>query len=146
MSENKLVPNQKAITIKKEKTDKDNIYTMININAMETAALDLSAGAFKLWIYFAKNQNNYNFGLSSKAIENEFGVKIKQYNNAIKELQEKGYLVKEKGYNYNFYEKAVKPKSNNEVMPKSNNELLPKDTRNNTNNTINITQQNKFIF
>lgn len=60
---------------------------------MEEAARTLeSAGAFELWIYFAKNQNNYTFALSSRDVENTFGMKIKQYNNAISKLIEKGYL------------------------------------------------------
>lgn len=141
------VPNQKTITVKKELTDKQNYYTAINLNALERAAVDLQAGAFKLWVYFAKNQNNYNFALSSKEVEETFGIKIKQYNNAIAELCNKGYLLKDKGNSYIFYElpkQDVITKSNNEVDTKSNNELLPKDTRNITENTLNTTKT--FVF
>lgn len=98
-------------------------------------------------MYFAKNQNGYEFALSSKDAEKTFGIKIKQYNNAIKELEEKGYLVITKGNNYIFYEtpvntkedKDVITKGNNDVNPKGNNVLLPKDIRNNTDNTLNNT-------
>lgn len=51
----KTVPNQKTIRVNKEVCDKHNLYTAINLEAMEQAARDLEAGAFKLWCYFAKN-------------------------------------------------------------------------------------------
>ncbi len=146
MNNNKTVPNQKTIKVIKEKCDKQNYYAMINLNALESAGIDLQAGAFKLWIYFAKNQNNYAFDLSSKAVEQYFGIKIKQYNNAVAELINKGYLVKDNGNNYFFYEKPLITKGNNEVITKDNNELLPKETRNNTENTIDNTIEKTFVF
>ena len=156
----KTVPNQKVVTVNKEFCDKNHKYAAINLNAMDKAAQELDAGAFKLWCYFAKNQNNYIFALSSKDTEKNFGIKIKQYNNAIETLIEKGYLTAASGNTYNFNEIAVMPlednendvmtksnndvmtKSNNDVMTKSNNALLPKDIRNNTNNTLNNTLDN----
>lgn len=69
------VPNQKIITVVKNKTDEKNKYAKINLASMESAAQDLDAGAFKLWCYFAKNQSGYNFALSRQAVENTFGIK-----------------------------------------------------------------------
>lgn len=117
---------------------------------MENAALALDAGAFKLWCYFAKNQNGYEFALSSKDVADSFGIKIKQYNNAVDELIEKEFLVNTNGNNYIFNEIPVNTKSNNDVMTKSNNavntksnnELLPLGIRNNTDNTYNNTFNN----
>lgn len=153
----KTVPNQKIVKVQKEKCDSNNLYACINLAAMEEAAQDLDAGAFKLWCYFAKNQMNYEFALSSKAVEDTFGIKIKQYNNAIAQLIAKGYLnetsanryefkeiaVMTKGNNVEQIEKHVILKGNNDVMTKGNNvvilkgnnTLLPKDIRNITNNT-----------
>ena len=147
--EKKTVPNQKVVKVDKQPT-KDKLHAQINMEALNAAALDLDAGAFKLWIYFSKNQNNYEFALSSKAVEETFGMKIKQYNNAVSTLTEKGYLVMTKGNKYTFNEMPVMTKSNNavitksnkDVMTKSNNSLLPKDIRNNTDNTINNTINN----
>lgn len=42
---------------------------------MESAAQNLEAGAFKLWIYLAKNQDQYIFALSSKNVNDTFGMK-----------------------------------------------------------------------
>ena len=110
----KTVPNQKVVKINKELCNKQNLYATINIRAMEEAAQRLqSAAAFQLWIYFAKNQDSYTFALSSKDVENRFGMKIKQYNNAISKLIEKGYLQQQSGNIYNFYE-FVDTKEDNE--------------------------------
>ena len=98
-------PNQKVVHVNKEKCNKDNLYAMFNIEAMNSAALDLEAGAFKLWCYFAKNQDDYTFVLSSKDAAETFGIKISQYNTAINKLIEKGYLVQEdEKNNYQFIE------------------------------------------
>lgn len=143
----KTVANQKIVKIQKEVCNKQNLYTTINLQALESASIDLQAGAFKLWVYFAKNQDRFTFALSSKDAEQTFGIKIKQYNNAIKELEEKGYLIKQKGNEYIFSETPfVMPKGNNEVKTKSNNELLPKETRNNIDNTINNNTNTHFVF
>ena len=58
------------------------------------AAKQLSAEAFKLWIYLYKEGMRLGcYDLSSKRIQEDFGIKKTQYNTAIKELIEKGYLV-----------------------------------------------------
>lgn len=121
MSNIKLVPNQKAITIHKEPCDntcKENYYAKINLVAMAQAALNLDAGAFKLWIYFAKNQPGYQFALSKADVQESFGMKKTQYDNAIKELKDKGYLAQDKGAYYSFYEAPVALKPDN-TLPNS---------------------------
>ncbi len=147
----KSSPNQKTITIQKEPTDKQNYYATINLNALELAALDLKAGAFKLWIYLAKNQNNYTFALSNKAAQQYFGIKKDQYDSAVKELIEKGYLIETAKNKYNFVELAEKTTNRNGEKPQlqvveTNTEKQEKPIRNNTDNTINTTKENKFIF
>lgn len=160
----RTVPNQKIVKVSKEPCNKSNLYATINLEAMEGAAQSLDAGAFKLWCYFAKNQNNYEFALSSKDVLDTFGMKIKQYNNAVDELIEKGYLVKQNGNSFVFNEvcvmplednekKSVMPKKDNAVMPKDNNAVMPfkdnqlcqKDIRNNTNNISNNTDDNTEV-
>ena len=125
----KTVPNQKIIKVSKQPCDKQHYYSAINLVAMEEAAINLDAGAFKLWMYFAKNQNNYEFALSSKDAEANFGIKIKQYNNAVAELMNKGYLVNTKGNNYIFNEKPVMPFEDNAVITKSNNAVITKEDK-----------------
>lgn len=147
----KTVPNQKVIKVNKEVCNSNNYYAAINLKALESAALDLQSGAFKLWVYFAKNQNNFQFALSSKDVEQSFGIKIKQYNNAIYELIVKGYLVCDCGNRFNFYEiphreSCVITKGNNEDITKGQEDLSSKVIRNNTSNTNNNTKQTEFVF
>lgn len=99
------VANQKIIGVHKEPTDKKHIYACINAEALANAAMDLNKGStFKLWVYFAKNQNNYKFELSAVAVQNFCGITEKTYREAVKELIAKRYLVqREKNY-YDFYE------------------------------------------
>ena len=98
-------PNQKHIKVFKEPCDRKNIYAMVNISAMKNAAQQLKPAAFKLWMYLAKNQQHYELDLSSKAVENEFGMKKDMYDNAVHELIDKGFLVLQQGKtNYHFYE------------------------------------------
>jgi hypothetical protein len=92
MSGYKTVPNQKNVKVNKVET-KGKIFAQMEMSALEEAARNLKAGAFKLWVYFAKNQNNYEFGLSSSDVLSTFGMKKDQYDGAIKELIDKGYLV-----------------------------------------------------
>ena len=99
MTNLKTVPNQKIIKINKEECNKDSFYTTINLAAMESAAQDLEAGAFKLWIYLAKNQDQYIFALSSKNVNDTFGMKKGQYDTAINKLKEQQDNNKEK-YTY----------------------------------------------
>ena len=102
-------PNQKIVTINKQPCDKNNKYALININALEKAACTLDAGAFKLWVYLSKNQNNYCFGLSNKALAETFGMKIKQYNNAVSTLIKNNYLVETSKQEYTFFEIPLIP-------------------------------------
>jgi hypothetical protein len=47
--------NQKVITTKGAKHDKNNLYATLNIDAMFDAMSLLSDKGFKVWCYMAKN-------------------------------------------------------------------------------------------
>lgn len=108
-----VYPNQKIVAVVKEKCNQMNVYACINLGAMEHAMQDLDAGAFKLWCYFAKNQDGYQMALSSVDAANNAGMKKTQYDNAVHTLLEKKYLVKEEKNRYTFYER---PAQNNETL------------------------------
>ena len=55
-------------------------------------ALQTKAG-FKLYIYIAKNQPDYNFNLSSADFCQCTGFSRTAYNSAVKELIEKEFLI-----------------------------------------------------
>lgn len=52
---------------------------------------DLKGECFKLWSYFSKNQNNFQFDLSYKELE-QWGIAKSTYYESFKKLVEKGYL------------------------------------------------------
>ena len=99
------VANQKTIKVQKEKTDKSNLYTITNLDALQSAMIDLKGETLKMWLYLNKNQNGYEFALSRvDAIKWGIGSKS-SYDRAIAELKEKGYLVETTSNHYDFYEK-----------------------------------------
>ena len=102
------VANQNIVEVKKETCDKNHIYAMINIEAMQLAMKDLTPAQFQVWLYYAKNQAGYTFAVSPAAALNEFGIKKDTFQKANQVLREKGYLVNDatKGKNYYiFYER-----------------------------------------
>ena len=107
----KIVPNQRTIEVVKMRADKEHKYTTNNLEALDEAALRLQTkGGFKLYMYIAKNQNGYNFSLSSSDFCRWSGLGIAAYNSAFEELKEQGYLVpkssKDKETRFTFYDKA----------------------------------------
>lgn len=140
--------NQKSITVKKEECDKQHYYTQINLNALFYAMKELSGDAFKLWVYFSKNQPNYSFDLSSKHAEETLSLSKRRYDNSIKELIDGGFLVdtntdpKEVKNQWTFYELPLvnnqhKPLQQNDTSLgiEENKPCLSVDTRNITENT-----------
>ena len=99
-------PNQKIIMTKKCDADSTHPYGILNKEAAFTASRVLSDRAYKLYVRMAINQNEYVYGLSPKGIYSEIGMSEKKYRSAVKELINKGYLVKDEKRNnfYCFYE------------------------------------------
>lgn len=87
------VPNQDIIRIgKRAKFDKENLYGMFHIDALQLAMNSLKGESIKLWLYMVKNQDGYEFELSQKALL-EWGLKKDAYYTAKKKLIELGYLT-----------------------------------------------------
>ena len=98
------VANQKTITTKGAKHDKEHIYATLNIDAMGAAMERLKPNTFKVWCYLAKNQNNYTFALSCVDTCKFCNISKPTYLAAIQELIEAGYLINTSGNHYDFYE------------------------------------------
>lgn len=60
--------------------------------------------ALQLYLYLAKNADNYNLALSQQAAENEAGIKRTTFHKYVSLLIEEGYLVQKGGNTYDFYE------------------------------------------
>lgn len=119
----KTVPNQRVITIHKEPTDRQHKYTINNLEALNLAVNDLqSKVGIKLYLYFASNQNEYRFALSSSDFCEWAGCGIKAYNTAFEELEKKGYLIQKIGTEtiYTFYDKAQNKQPTEEIEENKN--------------------------
>lgn len=105
----RTVPNQRTIIVHKSPTNKQNLYATLNLSALDEAASQIeSQGGFKLYIYLAKNQNNYDFALSSSHFQEWSGCGKQAYTSGFNELVEKGYLVPNPKVKngFIFYDKA----------------------------------------
>ena len=83
-------PNQKVITVFKEKCSKD--FLQINNGSWKAASNLLTYSAFKIYLYIASNRDTYTFALSYAAINEDIPMNRKTYDKAIKELIDCGYL------------------------------------------------------
>ncbi len=151
------VPNQKRVIIgERVKRNKDNLYAMMNISALREAMQNLKGSSLKLWLYFNKNQDKYNFELSRSDCLS-WGIKKDSYYSAVGDLIDKGYLVpiRKGGNTFVFFEiagseKQISNYSKYDIQDwenqtsKSEIQIMQseKPERNNTDNTK-IVQNNK---
>lgn len=88
------VPNQRIISVKKAKADKNNLYAIFNLEALQRACnLLVSKAGFKLYVYCARHQNNFTFALSREDFMQYANVAETAYKTAVNELITYGYLV-----------------------------------------------------
>lgn len=108
-------PNQRAITIQKQQSDKNHLYAIINLAAMDAAARTLtSLAGIKLWMYLDKNQDNYKIeAFSAQGFCEWANVSRSAYNTAFEELRNKGYLKLNEGTKtvFTFYERPKQEES-----------------------------------
>lgn len=93
--------NQKTITIHKGKNL--GVFCQVPKEALYSAARILSHGAFKLWLYFASNADNYTFDFSFAHADQNLNISKSTRTRAMNELQELGYLVDKGNNHYDFY-------------------------------------------
>lgn len=88
-------PNQKIIKIdklKRQKGQKNNPFSIVNVKACNAANYILKPGAFRLYMYLMMNQDGYRLALSPSAIREAIGMSETQYRAALKELKYYGYM------------------------------------------------------
>lgn len=99
---NVTYPNQRMVYVHREAVKTD--FLGIRNDNWKAAARDLSAHAFKLYIYLASNANNYTLALSPAAVRQEIGMARSTYHDQFHVLLDKGYLVPSHGNTFDFYE------------------------------------------
>lgn len=93
--------NQKLYQITK-KIEEGDVFLMLSWNDCVKAGRELSGAAFNLYLYLAKNQDDYQFYFSPEHFRNMYGISDKTYRNARDKLFEKGYLKKGTGNKVHF--------------------------------------------
>ena len=93
MDRTNMFPNQRSIRINKEVSDRENLYAIINLDALNLAIGILSHTTFKLWMYLDKNQKGYEFALSRQGAMKALNISKGTYKKAFDELTAEGYLV-----------------------------------------------------
>ncbi len=96
------VPNQKTVKIHREVAKSD--FLGIKNENWQRAARDLRPHALLLYLYLAANADNYNLALSPAAVREAVGMPRSTYNDQIRVLIDKGYLVPSHGNTFDFYE------------------------------------------
>lgn len=99
-------PNQKCVMTHKTLSDETHLYGKCNIEATLLAAKTLSDRAYKLYTRMNLHQDQYGYALSPTEIRGSIGMSEKRYQQAVRELIEKGYLIRRKNRSnlYDFYE------------------------------------------
>ena len=94
-------PNQNIIVIKKTPCKAN--FLQINKDEWTQAAKTCNFSAFKMYLYLAGNEIGYEKALSKEAVEKEIGIKKTSYYDAVKNLENLGYLRKIGGNKFEFY-------------------------------------------
>ncbi|MGN0629577.1 MAG: hypothetical protein ACI4IW_08130 [Oscillospiraceae bacterium] len=90
----KAYTNQKLLRFVPVPKDAFHPYTLWNDDALEEALSDLSVTAFKVYIYLGMRKDmKERFALSRAHIVKTLSISEGSYHKAIKELQEKRYIV-----------------------------------------------------
>jgi len=105
-----MYENQRSITVYKNSySGKKPIYGKIGDDALKTAYMTLSKNGVALWLYIARNQPGYTFGLSRVAVMDYCNISKNSYHRAFKELVEAGYLIQTGSNAYDFQEMPQMP-------------------------------------
>lgn len=122
----KVSEGQKVLLVNKQPCDKNHYYSVINLESIDYAALHLKGVPFQMWLYIAKNQNNYEFALSCNAFMDWCGCSKPTYLSAVKELEAKRFLVKEKNEKFKEYYRFYEMPSDEVAYPEDKDDIRVK--------------------
>lgn len=105
-------PNQKKIVIHKDRPQRD----FLQIQNKHWMEINKKYGpyALQLYLYFAKNADGFELGLSQEAAQMEAGIKKTTFHKYVNLFIAEGYLVKRNGNIYDFYEQPQNNRTQNE--------------------------------
>ena len=98
-------PNQKIIRVHKDSYNGG--YLTIGTEEWQEAFKSLKRITFGVYLYLSGNANGFELTLSRRDVMDRLDVSKDTYLRAVKELEEKGYLVHKNGPVWNFYTTPV---------------------------------------
>lgn len=98
-------PNQKIIRVHKDSYN--GSYLTIGTEEWQEAFKSLKRITFGVYLYLSGNANGFELTLSRRDVMDRLGVSKDTYLRAVKELEDKGYLVHKNGPVWNFYTTPV---------------------------------------
>lgn len=98
-------PNQKIIRVHKDSYSGG--YLTIGTEEWQDAFKSLKRITFGVYLYLSGNANGFELTLSRRDVMDRLDVSKDTYLRAVKELEEKGYLVHKNGPVWNFYTTPV---------------------------------------
>ena len=98
------VPNQKIVICDRWEGAIPNgeTYTMVIHSIDKRAMFDLDGNAYVLYHYLCQNKRGFELALSPTAVKADTNMGKSAYDNAVKQLIEKGYLTNVRGNRYQF--------------------------------------------
>ena len=101
---NVVYPNQKIVEVNKAPADSTHYYGVVNKEAAQRAARELTQNEMRIYLCLTLNQPNFQMVLSTSYVAQKYGGSVDGLQTAIRGLVKKGYLVKKKGNYFNFYD------------------------------------------
>lgn len=102
------LPNQKMITIHRDNvkrgTGRQKPFLIAYQENLKYAMKSLSGTGFKVYMMLVFNTDNYRISFSPKFVSLETGISLDSARKALKELEEKKFIIAGEHLHYDFYE------------------------------------------
>lgn len=99
--------NQRTITVNRDKVNSNSgkLFLCIYQDNLSDAMKNLGKSALEAFLCLAFNKDGYTIDYSPALISKITGMCLDTARSALRELENKGYLIKDDAGNYSFYEK-----------------------------------------
>lgn len=125
-------PNQKIIRVHKDSYN--GSYLTIGTEEWQDAFKSLKRITFGVYLYLSGNANGFELTLSRRDVMDRLDVSKDTYLRAVKELEEKGYLIHKNGPVWNFYTTPVIEETiEEETTEETDTKVYDEDNENNEN-------------
>ena len=107
--------NQKTVRINKPDPQKGNARIIVDREQLEAAARELSGNEFKLYMFFASDNDGFKRDFSPAHFADVYGVSADTTRKLFKQLEEKGF-IKQDNYKKNLYQFYLMPQEEYEFV------------------------------